>query len=61
MAHVRSLLFSMLVGFHNAWDQDDRSLEELGIRFRFEHREFAEHPLARPERCFFWGQSSLLN
>lgn len=61
MAHVRSLIFSLLVGFHNAWEQDDKALEELGVRFRIEHRLSTEHPLAHPERCFFWGESSLLN
>lgn len=58
---LRSVLFSLILGFHNAWEQDDRGLEELGIRFRAEYREPLAHPLHHPERCFFWGESSLLN
>lgn len=58
---LRSILFSMILGFHNAWELDDRGLEELGIRSRAEYREPIAHPLERPERCFFWGESSLLN
>lgn len=55
------MIFSLLVGFHNAWELDDKALEELGVRFRIEHRLHTEHALAHPERCFFWGESSLLN
>ncbi len=51
----------MIIGFHNAWEQDDLSLEELTIRFRAEYREPVGHPLERPHTCFFWGESSLLN
>jgi len=59
--HVRTVLFSLLIGFHNAWEQDERGMEELAMRFRAEYREPVGHPLDHPERCFFWGESSLLN
>jgi hypothetical protein len=58
---LRSIVFSIVLGFHNAWEQDDRGLEELSMRFQAEYREPLDHVLDRPERCFFWGESSLLN
>ncbi|MCW5897658.1 MAG: hypothetical protein KIT10_00175 [Flavobacteriales bacterium] len=58
---ARSILFSLLIGFHNAWEQDDRGLEELAIRFQTSYREPMSNPLASPHSCFFWGESSLLN
>jgi len=57
----RSMLFGLLLGFHNAWEQDDASLEELGAGLYAAYREPMGHPLARPGACFFWGSSSLLN
>lgn len=57
----RTFLFSLLLGFHNAWEQDDASLEEISGRFRAEYRGPVGHVLDHPERCFFWGESSLLN
>jgi len=60
-AALRSIVFSMVLGFHNAWEQDERSLEELSMRFQAEYREPLDHVLDHPERCFFWGESSLLN
>lgn len=59
--HLRAVLFGLLIGFHNALEQDDRGLEELAMRFRADHREPLGHALEHPERCFFWGESSLLN
>ena len=58
---LRSILFSLMLGFHNAWEQDDAALDELGQRFRVAYQAPVDHALARPERCFFWGESSLLN
>ncbi len=58
---LRTLIFSMLLGFHNAWDQDDAALEELSVRFKAEYRSPIGHVLDDPEHCFFWGESSLLN
>lgn len=57
----RELLFALVLGFHNAWEQDEASLEELSVRFRATYRESMDHALERPARCFFWGESSLLN
>jgi hypothetical protein len=51
----------MIIGFHNAWEQDDAALSELGIRIHADFRGFQSPELASPERCFFFGQSSLLN
>ena len=58
---ARTWLLSMILGFHNAWEQDDADLDDLGIRVYSDHRAFAAAELAFPERCFFWGESSLLN
>jgi len=58
---LRSMLFSVLLGFHNAWEMDDAGLEELSARFHIAHREPVDQVLSTPERCFFWGESSLLN
>jgi hypothetical protein len=58
---VRTTLFSLLLGFHNALAQEDISLEELGVQVRPMHHDPLAHLLARPERCFFWNESSLLN
>jgi hypothetical protein len=55
------MLFSVLLGFHNAWEMDDAGLEELSARFHIAHREPVDQVLSTPERCFFWGESSLLN
>lgn len=60
-AALRSIVFSLILGFHNALEQDDRGLEELSMRFQAEYREPLDHALEHPARCFFWGESSLLN
>lgn len=57
----RSVLFSLLIGFHNAWDQDDLSLDEPSARYRVIHRMPVDPALHSPARCYFWGISSLLN
>ena len=42
MARIaRTWLLSMLLGFHNAWEQDDADLDDLGIRVYSDHRGFA--------------------
>jgi hypothetical protein len=51
----------MLIGFHNAWEQEDHDLSDLGIRIHADHLGFGYMDLAQPERCFFWSESSLLN
>ncbi|MBK9416403.1 MAG: hypothetical protein IPO05_18930 [Flavobacteriales bacterium] len=58
--HLRPLLFSMLLGFHNALEQDDIGIEDQ-VAFRIEHREPNEGRVAHPERTFIWLESSLLN
>lgn len=57
----RSLLFTVVLGFHNALEQDDAALEEIAVQIRVTHHDPLAVLLARPERCFFWDQSSLLN
>ena len=57
----RSVLFSLLIGFHNAWEQDDLAFDEPSARYRVIHRMPVDPALQRPARCFFWGISSLLN
>ncbi|MBL8001175.1 MAG: hypothetical protein JNL05_04355 [Flavobacteriales bacterium] len=59
--HLRSFLFSLLLGFHNAWTHDDAALEEVTVRIRTPHREAGHEALNDPARCFFWGRSSLLS
>jgi len=54
-------MFSVLLGFHNALEQDDAALEEVAVHIRIAHHEPLAHLLARPERCFLWNASSLLN
>jgi hypothetical protein len=58
---ARTWLLSMLLGFHNAWEQEDVDLAELGIRIHATNPGSMYAELAHPERCFFWGASSLLN
>ncbi len=58
---VRTSLLSLLLGFHNALEQDDAALEELAVHIRVAHHDPYSALLARPERCFFWNGSSLLN
>ena len=58
---LRSMVLSMLLGFHNAWEQDDAALDDLAVQFRVEYREPNGLALQHPERCFFWNESSLLN
>jgi len=58
---LRSVLFSMVLGFHNALEQDDASLEDLRPAMRVHLPDHGASLLARPERCFFWGSSSLAN
>ncbi len=58
---LRSVVFSMLLGFHNALEQDAAGLDEQGRTVRAEYREPARTGLDDPARCFFWGESSLAN
>lgn len=58
---LRGLLFSMLLGFHNAWEQDDAALDEVNGLVRVVRWEPRPDAFSRPERCFFWAASSLLN
>jgi hypothetical protein len=50
-----------VLGFHNAWEQDDAALEDLGMRIRADRPDPRNEALEHPERCFFWLESSLLN
>jgi hypothetical protein len=62
MARIaRTWLLSMLIGFHNALEHEEDGLAELGIRIQAEHPDPSHLLLADPARCFFFGQSSLLN
>lgn len=62
MARIaRSWILSMLLGFHNAWEQEEADLADLGMRIHADLRGLDSPELAYPERCFFWGESSLLN
>ena len=58
---LRDVLFSMLLGFHNAWAYDDAGLDDLLHNHRLAYRFPGEYPLDRPEPRFFWGESSLAN
>lgn len=60
MEALRAVLFSLLIGFHNALEQDDRGVEDQGA-LRIELREPKDGRLAHPERTFIWLESSLLN
>ena len=58
---MRTLLFTVLLGFHNALEQDDADLEEIAVHIRNDHQDPLATLLARAGRCFFWNGSSLLN
>jgi|688.fasta_scaffold43546_2 hypothetical protein len=58
---LRSVVFSLLLGFHNAMEQDAAGLDDQGRTVRAEYREPARTGLDDPARCFFWGGSSLAN
>lgn len=58
---LRSVLFSLLLGFHNAWAHDDAALEEVAVHIRLAQHDPLADALSRPARCFFWNASSLLN
>jgi hypothetical protein len=58
---LRSVVFSMLLGFHNAMEQDVAGLDEQGRTVRADYREPARTGIDDPARCFFWGESSLAN
>jgi hypothetical protein len=60
MQAFRALLFSMLIGFHNALEQDDRGVDE-GRGPRIERRHWVEPEAGSPARYYFWAESSLLN
>jgi hypothetical protein len=58
---LRHLLFSLVLGFHNAWEHDDADLHDLARRHRIAYSHPGMHPLDRPARSFFWAESSLAN
>lgn len=60
METFRAALISLLIGFHNALEQDDRGGEDQ-VAFRIEYREPNDGRHAHPERTFIWLESSLLN
>ncbi|MEZ4755921.1 MAG: hypothetical protein R2817_03730 [Flavobacteriales bacterium] len=60
MEALRAVLFSLLIGFHNALEQDDRGADERRVP-RIERRYWVEPEGVSPARCFFWAESSLLN
>jgi hypothetical protein len=61
-AVLRSLMFSLVLGFHNAFEHDAAGFDERARR-RATVRPWlvGHHPLNDPARCFFWQCSSLLN
>lgn len=58
---LRSYLFSLLLGFHNAFEQEERAMEELAIRVVTVQILPGEQAMAHPARCFLFGESSLAN
>ena len=60
MQAFRAALFSLLIGFHNAFEQDDRAVDEHRGP-RIERRHWVEPEAGSPARCHFWAESSLLN
>jgi hypothetical protein len=58
--HLRPLLFSMLLGFHNALEQDDFGIEDqVALPHRAPRTERGTGRAS--ERTFIWLESSLLN
>lgn len=58
---LRGVVLALVLGFYNAWEQDDAALEDLGMRIRADRPDPRNEALEHPERCFFWLESSLLN
>lgn len=57
----RTVLFSLLLGFHNALEGEESALEAPGVLVRTALPDPNAAYLAHPARCFFWNASSLLN
>jgi hypothetical protein len=58
---LRGLLFSMLLGFHNALEQDDAELDTLSGAFRLVQTAPDQLGQADLARTFLWGHSGLAN
>jgi hypothetical protein len=55
---IRSLLFSLMLGLLDAMrTAEDPAAERLS--FQWVMRAPVNGPFAHPERCWFWGESSL--
>lgn len=58
---LRGLLFSMLLGFHNALEQDDADLTTMTGSFRLVQTVPDELGQVDLARTFLWGHSGLAN
>lgn len=57
---LQSLLLSLMLGLLEAMrTAEDPAAERLSVRWVMRAPEAG--PLTHPERCWFWGDSSLLN
>jgi len=54
-------MLAMVLGFHNAFEQDEASLETVAAHHRQEYRAPIPMGMEDPARCFFWAESPLLN
>lgn len=61
VAPWRSVMLAMVLGFHNAFEQEEASLETVAAHHRQEYRAPVLAGLDDPARCYFWGESPLLN
>lgn len=58
---LRGMLFSILLGFHNALEQDDAELDTLSGAFRLVQTAPEQLGQADLARTFLWGQSAFAN
>jgi hypothetical protein len=58
---LRGMLFSMLLGFHNALEQDEAELDTLSGTFRLVQTAPDQLGHADLARTFIWGHSGLAN
>jgi hypothetical protein len=58
---LRGMLFSMLLGFHNALEQDEAELTTISGAFRLVQTAPDQPGQADLARTFIWGHSGLAN
>jgi hypothetical protein len=61
MVSLRSLVLALVLGMHNAWEQEEQALIAPGVRYKVAQRVPMGDAWSRPERNFLWGESSLMN